>query len=96
MPRTRTRGEKFAIGFMIVWLVFWGAGILVVVFGFGAAVLGGDMLAVLMMALWLAAAGFGLWSGSRKLRQLLMEGASPPRPARNHEWTGDLPERPER
>jgi hypothetical protein len=96
MPRLRPRGEKIAIGFMVVWLVFWSAGILVVIYGLGAAVLGGDPIAVLMMALWLAGAGFGLWSGSRKLRQLLMERETPSRPARNHEWTGDIADPPER
>jgi hypothetical protein len=96
MPRLRPRGEKIAIGFMVVWLVFWSAGILVVIYGLGAAVLGGDPIAVLMMALWLAGAGFGLWSGSRKLRQLLMQDETPRRPASAHEWTGDIADPPER
>ena len=95
MPRSRSRGEKVAIGFMIVWLVFWCAGILVVIFGLGSAVVGGEPLAVLIMTIWLAAAGFGLWSGSRKLRQLLMHGDSPPRTTGRHEWTGDISDPPE-
>lgn len=96
MPRVRPRSEKVAIGFMIVWLVFWCAGILIVVFGLGAAVAGGEPLAMLMMAVWLAAAGFGLWSGGRKLRQLLMLGEAPPRSGGRHEWTGDITDPPAR
>ncbi len=95
MPRTRTRGEKIAIGFMIVWLVFWCAGILIVVYGLGSAALGGDLMAVGMMTLWLLAAGFGLYSGGRKLRQFLLNETPAPPAVRNHSWTGDLPEPPE-
>lgn len=89
----RSRSERVAIGFMIVWLVFWTAGILVVILGMGSAALVGDTGAIAFMALWLAAAGFGLVSGARKLRQLLLVSKAAPRPARDHEWTGDLPDR---
>ena len=41
MPRPRS--EKVAIGFMAAWLVFWAAGMLIVLYGLGGAVPRGEL-----------------------------------------------------
>ena len=71
---------------MIIWLVFWAAGILIVVWGLGSAVLAGDVEAGVVMGIWLMAAGFGLVAGGRRLRQMLLREPQPLKPARNHRW----------
>ncbi len=78
------RNSRVAIGFMVVWLVFWGAGILVVLYGLAGAIGAGDLAGVAMMTVWLGAAGFGLRAGIRKLRGMLLPGEAEdtPRPAR--------------
>ncbi len=78
------RGRRIATGFMVLWLVFWGAGILVVLYGLGAALLAGNAAGALLMALWLVAAVFGLWQGLRKMRQLAGLAPPPARPVRDH------------
>ena len=67
-----TRRSKVAIGFMIVWLVFWGAGILIVLYGLARAIGSGSFAGMAMMTVWLAAAVFGLVAGIRKLRSLVL------------------------
>lgn len=68
---------------MIVWLVFWGAGILVVLYGLAGAIGAGNLAGVAMMTVWLGAAGFGLRAGIGKLRGMLLPGETKanPRPA---------------
>jgi hypothetical protein len=90
----RSRKEKTAIAFMTVWLIVWTAGIFIVVAAMVPAALGGDMGALAFMSLWIAGAGFGLYAGGRKLKQLLMTGKEPPAPARNHQWTDDVSQDP--
>ncbi len=81
------RSQKIAIGFMVVWLIFWMGGMLVVIYGLGSAALGGELGASLMILAWLAAAGLGLYLGAKRLKQLLTGDEAPPRaPGRNHEW----------
>jgi len=74
------------IGFMVVWLTFWTSAILVALWYLGAAALAGDPGAALVLAIWLAAAGFALRSGALRLKALLMNETPPPRPHRNHVW----------
>lgn len=71
---------------MILWLVFWTAGILVALWTFGGLVLEGEFAVMLPLGIWLAAAGFGLVSGARRLRQLLLREPVPPRRNPRHRW----------
>jgi hypothetical protein len=82
----RSRNEKVAIGFLIVWLVFWTSAILIALYVFGRQVLQGELQVALFLIVWLAAAGFGFLSAARRLTQLIMTGKAPPRPLRNHRW----------
>jgi hypothetical protein len=49
-------------------------------------VLHGDVRAGLVLAIWLAAAGFGLYAAARRLHGLITVGRTPPRPMRHHRW----------
>jgi hypothetical protein len=86
----RPRGERIAIGFMVVWLVIWAAGMMIVLYGLSRAVAGGEPMAMLIMTLWLGGAGFGLLMGARKLRQLLLMPGVPPRKGRDRAWNDGL------
>lgn len=86
MAEARSGREKVAIGFMVVWVVFWTAGMLIVLYGLVSALLAGDMTAAGFMGIWLVAAGFGLAMGLRKLVQILRHGRTRPEGARNHDW----------
>jgi uncharacterized membrane protein YhaH (DUF805 family) len=83
------RSRRVAIGFMVVWIVFWAAGIFIVLFGLISALRSGNLTALAFMLVWLAAAGFGLFMGVRKLRDLWRFGKTPPRPVGNHVWDDD-------
>lgn len=89
-PRQRPRREKIAIGFMILWIVFWTACMFIVLYGLGAALLAGDLTPAAFMLFWLMAATFGLSKGITTLRKLLFEGLGPPAPAGNHGWNDDM------
>ena len=54
---------------MIVWLVFWTSAILVALWHLGGAALAGEPAAALVLAIWLAAAGFGPRRGPRASRR---------------------------
>jgi len=86
----RTRGEKIAIGFMIVWLVIWAGGMMIVLYGLSRAVASGEPMAMLFMTVWLGGAGFGLLMGARKLRGLLMTPGGLPRRVRGYDWKDGL------
>jgi hypothetical protein len=94
MPRTRSRGERTGIAFMVVWLVFWTAGILIAVWSMGAAALDGEPQAIVFLGVWVAAAGFGLYSGARRLTRLLFREREVPRSAPQHRWDDGLPPPP--
>ncbi len=57
MDATRPRKEKVAIAFMILWMVVWGAGIIVAIYVLGGTVLGGEPMAALVLLAWLGGAG---------------------------------------
>lgn len=80
------RSRAVGIGFMILWLTFWTAAILVAVWSMGSAALSGQPAAAVFLAVWLVAAGFGFVSGARRLRALLLDQPPPTRPSRNHHW----------
>lgn len=77
---------------MILWIVFWLAGMLIVLYGIGRSLLSGDLVPVAFMLLWLAAAGFGLYQGVRKLRVLLAQGERQSIVTKSRASQGDLPE----
>ena len=85
-PRQRPRREKVAIGFMVVWVVFWTACMFIVLYGLGVALWERNMAPAAFMLVWLAAATFGLSKGIRTLRTLMLDGLPPPAPARDHSW----------
>jgi hypothetical protein len=81
------RRDRVSAGFMLLWLTFWASAILVAVWHFGAMALAGEAAPAVFLVVWLAAAGFGLWSGARRLRQLLLGEAEGRRaPPREHGW----------
>ena len=61
------RSRKLDAGLLIVWMVLWTAAILVAVWMLGSAALGGEPAAAIFLAIWVAAAGFGLYSAGRRL-----------------------------
>jgi hypothetical protein len=81
-----SRSEAVAIGFLILWMTAWAAAILVALWSLGAAALSGEPGAAVFLAVWVAAAGFGLFSAARRLRQRLLSETQPRRPNRNHQW----------
>jgi hypothetical protein len=94
MTRRRSRSDKVSIGFMILWLTLWAAGMLLAVVAMGGAALNGEPAALVFLAVWLAAAGFGLYNGARRLLGL-MTGAGPARrPPVNQPWHDGMTERP--
>lgn len=85
-PRRRAAG----IGFMILWLTFWLAAILVALWSMGSAALDGEPAAAAFLAIWTVAAGFGLVAGARRLRARLLNQPAE-RPAfRNHRWNDGI------
>jgi hypothetical protein len=75
----RGRRSRIDTGFVIVWMVFWTAAMLVAVWLLGSAALSGQLGAAVFLGIWLAAAGFGLWSAGRGLVERLT-GTEPRRP----------------
>jgi uncharacterized membrane protein len=91
----RTRGARTGIAFMVVWLVLWTAGMLIAVYMLAMSLWHGNWDVVPFVGIWLVAAGFGLWSGARKLSQLLQLTEKAPKPVRTgpHGWQDDMPKR---
>ena len=85
-PRRRATG----IGFMVLWLTFWLAAILVAIWSMGRAALAGEPAAAIFLAIWTVAAGFGLLNGARRLGALLLDDPTPARPSRNHRWNDGI------
>jgi hypothetical protein len=91
----RSRGDWVTIGFMILWMTLWTSAILVALYIFGGRVLHGEVQAALVLAIWLAGAGFGLYTAARRLHGLITVGKAPPPPMRHHRWRdGFAPPRP--
>lgn len=89
-PRQRPHREKVAIGFMILWVVFWTACMFIVLYGLVVALWERNMTPAAFMLVWLAVATFGLSKGIRTLRTLMLDGLGPPAPARNHDWKDEI------
>ena len=96
--KSRGRARKTSIVFMTVWLIVWMGGMMVVTYSLGAAVLRGELMAILMLGGWLLVASFGLYKGAKELKRLLSTSPGPPRSKRDHPWhdgVSQLPEDPE-
>lgn len=76
MARRRQFG---GIAFMVVWMVIWTAAIFVAIYLLGARALAGDVGAALFLAVWIAAALFGLRNAARTLLRLLAGRTGPAR-----------------
>ncbi len=86
----RGRPEKAGSAFLILWMTFWLAAILVAAWTMGAAALSGEPAAAIVLLVWIGAALFGLVSAGRSLRAALL-GERPRRtPLRNHQWNDGL------
>lgn len=64
------RSRAASIGFMVVWLIFWAAAILVAVRALGGSAWSGDLSAAVFLGIWICAAAFGLAQGIRRLVSL--------------------------
>lgn len=94
MARRRSRSDKVSIGFMILWLTFWTAGMLLAVVAMGGAALNGEPGALVFLVIWLAAAGFGLFNGARRLWRLITGEGPTRRPPVDQPWNDGMTERP--
>ena len=65
--READRGRVTSIGFMVIWLIFWGAAIFIAIWALGGSAWSGDIGAAAFLVVWIAAAGFGLLNGIRRL-----------------------------
>ncbi len=75
---------------MVVWLVFWAAGMILAVVALGSAALRGEVGAILFLVLWLGGAGLGLYNGARRLRGLLMGETKPRRVGQPRNWNDGI------
>jgi hypothetical protein len=80
------RHGRVGAGFLVIWLTFWTSAVLVAVWHMGGAALFGEAVPAVFLAIWLAAAGFGLWSGARRLQRLLLGEERRRAPFRGHRW----------
>jgi hypothetical protein len=80
---------------MVVWLVLWGGGMLIALYGVAVSIWHRNWEVVPILGIWLVFAGIGLRSGARKLSQLLHLTEKQPKPVRTgpHAWQDDMPER---
>lgn len=87
------RGRKISIGFMVLWLIVWAAAMLTAVWALGGEAWSGNLGAAIFLAIWLAAAGFGLLSGIRRLVGLATGQPVTSRRLRPNRWNDgmDLP-----
>ncbi len=70
----RNRRRRVDAGLLVIWIVFWTAGIMVAIWKLGSAALSGELAAAVILAIWIGAAGFGLTSAIRRLVQLTVTG----------------------
>ena len=95
MPRRPARARGLEIAFTVVWMVFWAAGMVVVVWQFGASALAGEAVPALFMLVWLVVASIGLVSAARRLTEVFTEGdPGPKRSTRKHAWDDGIPPPP--
>ncbi len=80
---------------MVIWMVFWAAGMVIVVWQLGAAALDGEVAPAIFMLAWLAVAAIGLVSAGRRLARILTAGdPGPRRSTREHAWDDGIPPSP--
>ena len=68
------RRRKVDAALPVVWMVVWTAAIIVAVAMLGRAAFAGEPAATVFLAVWVAAALFGLHSAGRNLVRLLVTG----------------------
>jgi hypothetical protein len=91
MARGRNgRPDKAGSAFLVLWMTFWLAAILIAVWTMGAAALSGEPAAAIFLLVWVGMALFGLVSAGRSLRALLLGERPGRRPHRNHGWNDGL------
>ena len=79
------------IAFMVVWMVFWTAAILIALYTFGAAALAGDLMAALFLMVWIAVALFALYRAGMRLLHLMVGQSRSGRPiGRAHKWNDGI------
>jgi hypothetical protein len=88
--RRRGRPDKAGSVFLVVWMTFWLAAILIAVWTMGTAALSGEPMAAIVLLVWVGAALFGLVSAGRSLRTLLLGERPQRRPHRDHRWNDGL------
>jgi hypothetical protein len=88
--RRSGRPDKAGSAFLVLWMTFWLAAILIAVWTMGAAALAGEPMAAIVLLVWVGAALFGLVSAGRSLRALLLGERPQRRPHRNHRWNDGL------
>lgn len=92
----KPRSQKLGIGFLILWCVFWAAGMMIVAYGLVLAVSDGAALPAALMGVWLLAAAFGLYKAIQGLKRIALEGREPRRkPVRDSSWRDDMTSPPE-
>lgn len=84
------RARRVSIGFMVIWLIVWGAAMLVAVWALGGEAWSGNLAAAAFLAIWLAAAGFGLVNGIRRLVGLAMGEPVTSRRLRPNQWNDGM------
>jgi hypothetical protein len=78
------RNRKLDAALLAVWMVVWTSAIVVALWTLGAEVLAGEIGAGVFLAVWLCAAGYGLWSAGRRIVELLVTGR--PRRPDSRRW----------
>ena len=88
MRRGRPDGKGSA--FLVLWMTFWLAAILIAVWTMGEAALSGEPAAAIFLFVWIGVALFGLVSAGRSLRALVIGERPEPRLRRNHGWNDGI------
>ena len=82
----RGRPDRKGSAFLVLWMTFWLAAILIAVWTMGEAALSGAPAAAIFLFVWIGMALFGLVAAGRSLRALLFGERPEPRLHRNHGW----------
>lgn len=78
--------DRAGIAFLILWIVVWTSAILVAIWIMGGAALRGEIVPLVFLVAWIAAALFALRSAVRKLLRLLVGGGAERKPHPRHHW----------
>lgn len=84
------RPDKAGAAFLVLWMTFWLAAILIAVWTMGEAALSGAPGPAIVLLLWIGAALFGLVSAGRSLRAMVLGERPARRTGGNHAWNDGL------